>query len=316
MNKKIVGLFFLVIIIGIGGCGGYEGEPTSDAMNYRTGSEGLVLEFPVDTVTRVYENDPDVRMMVEIRNSGAFPQYDQIGQLNGRIWIGGFPKDIIDLRAESDLLDDEALEGKSSYNLEGGYDGIIISGPAYKLPQGTPYYPTKVIVTATYNYETIASAKVCIDPFPRGTTVREKVCDIYEYSSISLGTQGAPIAIASIEEEATYRDLLFKIYVEDVGDGLLIDENDVTKNPNKGYDWDRLNKIRLVDVTVGNRMMTECRPDIGNYLTLSEGKGYIFCKLNTAGIDSVYTAPLNIKLRYAYANSISKDIEIFEEVGY
>ncbi|MBW2983731.1 hypothetical protein KY361_01305 [Candidatus Woesearchaeota archaeon] len=316
MNKKMAGLFFLVIVIGISGCREYEGEPTSEAMDYRTGSEGLVLEFPIDTITRVYENDPDVRMMVEIRNRGAFPQYDQIGQLNGRIWVGGFPRDIIDLRPESDLLDDEALEGKSSYNLEGGYDGIIISGPAYELPQGTPYYPTKLIVTATYNYETIGSAKVCIDPFPRGTTVREKVCDVYDYSSISLGTQGAPIAVTSIEEEATHRNLLFKIYVEDVGDGLLIDENDVAKNPNRGYDWDKLNKVRLVDVTVGNRMMTECRPDVGNYLTLIDGKGYIFCQLNTAGIDSVYTTPLNIKLRYAYANSVSKDIEIFEEVEY
>ncbi|MBW2979951.1 hypothetical protein KY360_00860 [Candidatus Woesearchaeota archaeon] len=315
MNKKLVSLFFLVVIIVISGCTRYDGEPGLEGVeDYRSGSEGLVLEFPVDTITRVYEHDDDVRMMVEIQNRGAFPQYDQVGQLNGRVWVGGFPKDIIDLRPDSDLLDEEALEGKSSYNRDGGRTSVIISGPVYDLPKGTPYLPTKAIVTATYNYETIGSANVCIDPSPRGTTVREKVCRIEDYSSLSLGTQGAPVAVTGIEEEATHRNLLFTIYVENVGDGLLIDENDVYKNPNKGYEWDRLNKVRITDVTIGNRLMTECRPDIGDYLTLSDGKGYIFCKFSTAGIDDVYPAPLNVRLRYAYANSVSKDLEIYEEV--
>jgi hypothetical protein len=317
MSKKSSVLLFLVlVVIVISGCDRMEGEPGSGTEDYRTGSKGLVLDFPVDTIVKVYENDPEVRMMVEVRNEGAFPQYEQIGQLNGRIWIGGFPTDIIDLRPDYDLLDEEALEGKSSYNPDGGYGSVVIAGPVFELPQGTAYYKTKAIVTTTYKYETVGSTEVCVDPFPRGTAVREKVCDIDDYNSISMGTQGAPIAITRIEEDTTHRNLLFKIYVENVGDGLVIEENDVSRNPNKGYDWDKLNKIRIADVTIGNRMMTECRPDIGNYLTLTEGEGYIFCKLGTAGIESVYTAPLNIKLRYAYANSISKDLEIYEEVGY
>lgn len=317
MNKRLIGLFLIVIVIVISGCGmRTDGEPGTDTSDYRTGNQGLVLLLPVDVLTRVYENDPDVRMVVEVQNKGAFPQYDQVGQLNGRIWIGGFPRDIIDLRPDSDLLDEEALEGKSSYNRDGGFTNVIISGPAYELPQGTSYYRTKAIVTATYNYETIGSAKVCIDPAPRSTAVREKVCRVEDYYSISMGTQGAPVAITRVEEEATHRSLLFKIYVENAGDGMIIDENDVARNPNKGYDWDRLNKVRIADVTIGNRMMTECRPDVGDYITLNEGRGIIFCKLDTAGIDSVYTAPLNIKLKYAYANSISKDLEIFEEVEY
>ncbi len=316
MNRKFISLFFLVSVIVFSGCAPKTGEPGTNREDYRQGTEGLYLDFIQDTITRAYEMDPDVRMVVEVRNRGAFPQYDQIGQLNGRIWVGGFPRDIIDLRPERDLLDEEALEGKSTYNPDGGYTSVIIAGPVYELPEGTPFYPTKVIVTATYNYETIASAKVCVDPSPSGTKIREKVCDIESYQSISLGSQGAPVAVTSIEEEPTYRSLLFKIYVSDVGNGLLIDESDVGRNPNKGYDWDRLNKVRIADVTLGNRVMTECKPDIGDYLRLSDGKGYIFCKLDTSGIDSVYTAPLNVKLRYGYANSVSKDLEIYEEVGY
>jgi hypothetical protein len=317
MREKLLALLFLVlVIIGISGCERMEGEPGTGTEEYRTGSKGLTLEFPVDTITKAYENDPEVRMMVEVKNEGAFPQYDQIGQLNGRIWVGGFPRDIVDLRPDTDLLDEEALEGKSSYNPDGGYSSVIISGPVFQLPHGTTYYKTKAIITATYRYETAGSTEVCVDPFPKGTTVREKVCDVDDYGSVSMGTQGAPVAITRIEEDTTHRALLFKIYVENVGDGLIIDENDISKNPNRGYDWDKLNKVRLTDVTIGNRMMTECRPDIGNYLTLTEGEGQIFCKLSTAGIESVYTAPLNVKLRYAYANSISKDLEIYEEVGY
>ena len=92
--------------------------------------------------------------------------------------------------------------------------------------------------------------------------------------------------------------------------------HDIDNNPNQGYDWDRLNMVKIEDITVGNRKMTECRPDLGDYVHLIKDEGYIFCRFSTAGISSVYTTPLNIKLEYGYSNSIERDIEIFEEIVY
>ncbi|MBS3098214.1 hypothetical protein J4209_05460 [Candidatus Woesearchaeota archaeon] len=318
MNRKLtIVIGVAIILIFIFGCGtGKRDRPGEGDYDYRTGSNGLTLNFPVGTITQAFENDPEVKMVVEVRNEGAFPQFDETG-LNGRIWVGGFDPNIIDLRPETDLLDEEELEGRSQYNRQGGYSGIVISGPVYQFPPGTTYYDPTLMVTVTYEYKTIASPIVCIDPEPRSTNIRDKVCDITNYGSVSISSsQGAPVAVTRMEEDATHDAILFKIYIQNVGGGLIINENDVDKNPNSGYDWDELNKVRIADISVGNRRVTQCRPDIGEFVDLLNNEGFIFCKFSTAGLSSVYTTPLNIELEYAYANSIERRIEIFEEVEY
>ena len=119
-----------------------------------------------------------------------------------------------------------------------------------------------------------------------------------------------------VEEDATHDNILFKIYIKNAGGGFVIDQDDIDNDPNKGYDWDRLNLVKIEDITIGNRKMTECRPDLGDYVHLIKDEGYIFCRFSTAGISSVYTTPLNIKLEYGYSNSIERNIEIFEEIEY
>ncbi len=313
--KLVLCLAIILVIVGCGSIGRNKDEPRE--IDYRTGTRGLTLDFPVDTLTQVYENDPDVRMIVEIRNEGAFPQFDDTRRLNGHIWVGGFDSNIIDLRPDEDLLDDQELEGKSPYNDRGGYSAIVLSGAVHPLPEGTTYYNPNIIVTATYRYTTIAAPEICIDPAPRSTDVKEKVCNVYNYDSVSLSSsQGAPVAVTRVEEDATHDNILFKIYIKNVGDGLVIDQDDIDNDPNKGYDWDRLNMVKIEDITVGNRKMTECRPDLGDYVHLIKDEGYIFCRFSTAGISNVYTTPLNIKLEYGYSNSIERDIEIFEEIEY
>ncbi len=317
--KKVALMLVVVIVIFLSGCGGYPGGVEAPReTNYRTGSQGLELIFHADTPTRLYEND-EARFFVEIRNKGAFPQYDEIGTLGGRIWIGGHDESVLELipQGGNNELDFDALEGKSEVNLEGGYSAVIIEGRTFNLPEGTPFYRTPIIVTTTYNYKTIATATVCIDPNPRSPNVREKVCRVSEYGSVSMsGSQGAPVAVTSIEEDVTATSLLFKIYVQNVGDGLIIEENDVTEDPNKGYDWDSLDRVYIGDVKVGNMDMDSCRPGIKEYVQLIDGRGYIFCKLSSSSVSGVYKAPLNIQLEYGYSNSIQRDIEIFRELNY
>src|SRR3989344_7374669 len=318
MQKRfylLLGVLLLAIVIS--GCSAPRGGEEPREFNFRTGSEGLVLQFPEGTPDRIFENDQQIKFTVEIQNRGAYPQFDEIGGLNGFIWVGGFDKSVIDLQPEQRQLDERALEGKSEINREGGYWAAVISGRAFNLPSGTPYYRTPMIVTATYNYETVASADICVDPEPRSPYVREKVCQITDFSNVVMsGSQGAPIAVTSIEEDATSTALLFRIYVSNVGGGLLINENDISFDPNRGYDWDELNQVRIADVAVGNIPMTECRPGIGEYLELRNNRGVIFCRLATAGLDNAYRAPLNVRLAYGYASSVTRDIEVHREINY
>jgi len=318
MQKRfylLLGVLLLAIVIS--GCSAPRGVEEPREFNFRTGSEGLVLQFPEGTPDRIFENDQQIKFTVEIQNRGAYPQFDEIGGLNGFIWVGGFDDSVIDLQPEQRQLDERALEGKSEINREGGYWAAVISGRAFPLPSGTPFYRTPVIATATYHYETVAFADICVDPEPRSTFVREKVCQIDDFSNVEMtGSQGAPVAVTNIEEDATSTNLLFKVWVSDVGGGLLIDENDVSQDPNRGYDWDTLNRVRIVDAMVGNIPMTECRPGIGEYLELRNNRGFIFCRLSTAELSSAYRAPLTVRLEYGYASSVKRDIEVFREINY
>src|SRR3989338_1223584 len=128
MRRRLICLFAsIMILVIINGCGsGINGQNPDEGFNYRTGTKGITLNFPVDSITKVYENDPDVRMIAEIKNEGAFPQFNDIGKLNGFLWVGGFDNAILDLRPEERRLDERALEGKSPYNQRGGYSAAVI----------------------------------------------------------------------------------------------------------------------------------------------------------------------------------------------
>ena len=195
------------------------------------------------------------------------------------------------------------------------------------LPTGMPFYRPRLIVTATYLYKTIANPMVCVDPAPRSTKVREKVCEIGDYSSVGrgggsgrggsvgagLGSQGAPIAVTRIEEDVASDAILFKIYIQNVGDGLVIPQNKILTNPNEGYDWRYMNEVE-VDIRLGNLPEPpKCKPSDGK-VELIDGRGFIFCSFSKQGISQAYVTPLNIILKYGYSNSIERDIEIFEEI--
>lgn len=336
-KKSVLIAILVVLVLFISGCRQADVDEPRE-YNYRWGTDGLTLEFPADTPTEVYENDRDVRFIVEVRNEGAFPQSDEVDEFYGKLWIGGYDDKILRIfpRLGSSVtqgvnLDGEELEGRTSYNRDGGYSAVEFQMDVGDLPQGMPYYRPRLIVTASYLYKTIANPMICVDPEPRSTKVREKVCEIGDYSALGwgggsgrggnvgsgLGSQGAPIEVTRVEEDVTGTDILFKIYIRNVGDGLVIQESDVDNDPNEGYDWRDMNLVRIEEIKVGNTRMTECRPTIGRDVELIDDDGYIFCRLDKSALGGkAYVTPLNIQLSYGYANSRERDIEIFEEVEF
>lgn len=199
-----------------------------------------------------------------------------------------------------------------------------------ELPQGLTYYRPSIIATVSYLYKTLANVMVCVDPEPRSTRVKEKVCKISDYgvgvggsggmggsAGSGMGSQGAPIAVTRVEEDVTGSDILFKIYVQNMGPGLVIQETDIDENPNTGYDWRDLNYVQVEDVKLGNLRMTECRPSIGRDIQLVDNKGFIFCRIDKSAVGSeAYITPLNIQLVYGYTTSIQKSVDIYEVVPF
>lgn len=324
MNKKLFCLVLLLVFVL--GCSPTDRDYEDAATYYRTGTRGITLNFIYNTPDELYENE-DGEIIIELRNEGAFPQSDEIGEFSGRIWIGGYDPNIMLLVPEELYLDDVALEGKSPFNDRGGYDTIRIRSDIYNLPQGVASLLQTIQVSTTYLYKTIANPVMCIDPKPRSTYLRDKVCDVVNYRSIGVPSQGAPVNVISVDERVTSENILFKIRIKNegygqagygegysVGLGKVIDEHLWDDDPNNGYSIDDIDRVRIEDISIGSIPLI-CQPDDG-FVRLIEGEATIFCKLPTAGITDVYLSPLTIQLEYAYLSSIYKEIRILEEVIY
>jgi len=284
--------------------------------NYRTGSEGLTVQFAPGSADRAFERDNDVTFVLEVRNRGAFPQQDDFQNLNPKLWIYGYDPLILFIDPDEFSLDEETLEGKNPFNSEGGFETVILRASISDLPSGTPVYRPTIIAAVTYEYETVASGEVCVDPFPFSTTIRDKICNVAQFRNVNIGSsQGAPVAISRVEEEVTSNALLFRIFIKNVGNGLIIPINDVNRHPRLGYEYNSLNEVRVAEISVGNLRVDSCRPYQGERIKLINNEGVMFCKFSTSGIDDIYTTPINIRLEYGYVTSVQKQIQIFEDIG-
>jgi hypothetical protein len=178
---------------------------------------------------------------------------------------------------------------------------------------------------------TKASPTVCVDPDPFDKR-QEKVCQI---GSQILETQGAPVAVTKIEQEASTDKIQFKIHVENVGGGDVINSSSgalARCSPLGGgllgrKDFDRVEvksiKIGSVDLWIKKEDETvdkknKCSPfadGSDNIIRLFNGEGFVICtltvsKLSSSKIESAYTTPINIELKYNYRSTISKNIKI------
>lgn len=320
MNFKYL-FVVIVVLIFVSSCGG--GGDIRATENYRTGSDGIVMNFLQRTPDKFYTSTSESQFAIEVRNSGAFPQRNE-DQIEGKICVGGFDPAIIGITADRGggggddcvELNKQLLEGKSSVNMRGGYTTQMFRVQPKDLPSGLPSYTTNLIISASYNYKTHASPIVCIDTKPY--EYREsRVCEVGDYSSISPGTQGAPVAVSRVEEEAFSEGLLFRIYVRNVGGGTVIPYNDLsisgTKNPqNKKFDWNDIDYVTLESASLAGQELTDCNP---KDVRLINGEGQVFCKYSARGENRVYKSPLNIVLRYGYLSTISKEIEVIRQPG-
>ncbi len=291
------------------------------SIDYRTGTQGLVLSFPNGVPLQIYENDVDVRIPVQIENKGAFPQFDELSYFTGYIWIGGYDPNIVGAHFDQGdvwkQLDPEVLEGKTAFNAQGGVtvEDLLIS--VGDLPTGTTSYQPQLIFYLTYLYKTIASPTICVDPQPRSINVKDKVCSLPDFQkSYPVAAQGGPVGVTGVQQVQTSTQMIFKFDIQNFGIGQVIEKDLIDQNPNEGYDWRDLNKVYIEDVRLGDQTVDKCKPDIGEAVDLYQGVGHFQCTVSMASIGSAqaYTTPLTVTLSYGYAESQFRNIKILEAI--
>lgn len=327
-NKNFALLLFVLIIF-IVGCRPPTSSGGSTVSGYSEGTDGLVMNFLAGTPpSKMYmdESGLEIPITVEVRNKGSHPQSDDTSWSNGGvIFISGYDQSMIstwkledeDMEPSINLNElGDVLEGKSVNNPEGGYDLLEFTANLDFGSLNSEIYNPTFLVTACYDYKTVAGPNVCIDPTPFSTAQKKKVCSI---GDISLKNQGAPIAITKVESTALSNSIQFKIHFKNVGKGDviaidLLDRCSGTENLERRH----MDVVRVDKVQIGNENL-ECGQLLDvekhqDYARLIDGEGFIVCNLKNykTEIGSEYTTPLNIELVYGYRNSISQSMEIIK----
>jgi hypothetical protein len=310
--KKMVCIILLVLLIA--GCNGVNrGQlQTIGDENYRTGSQGLYMSFvPYSPPDRIFD-DENLRVRLELYNKGA----EDITGSNNKIYLSGFDTSIITGIPTTGIAI-PTIEGKKFYSPEGGFDSIEFSGLIRSLKtKNIDFYEPTIMVTACYKYATIAEPTICVDADPFSVTLQRKVCD---WRSVSMvGSQGAPVAITSVQIEAMPGKARVKIWVQNVGGGDVLKEGaDVLDRCSPydatGLDYKQLDYVQVEDVSVGDTSITSsCRPLENGALRLqSSGGGFMICEVDNL-VGNAYTTPLRIKLTYNYRGIMTQPVKIIQ----
>ena len=318
MTKKIEVRFiilFLILIIAISGCMKKDDKIDMDII---TGTDGLEIEFfenyPQDRYVASDQREP-ISVIVDITNKGTFPEDEEYLE-GGKVYLSGFDENIINIDARSQSLDRLYLPPVSSINPDGGFDSVEFDGEINGDNLKVDMHDQVILATICYPYRTKAGPSVCVNPYPFDTN-QKKICEI---GSHILTSQGAPIAITRIDEEASTNKIHFKISVKNVGEGDVVKLDALEECGSSGegiLERDDFDKIKIENVKVGSEnILDSCGPFVegsSNTMKLYDGEGFIICSLDVSdlgGIKSAYTAPLNIELSYGYISTISKQIEI------
>lgn len=341
LKKILVFALFLVLLISISACGKKDVKKAIE--DIRTGSEGISVSFlpnnPPATI-HVEKADLSFDIFVELNNKGAYPQPDEIAtkKLEIKVYLGGYDRNILGGVAQNQNIIAEipdmnrlptSLIGKSLVNLNGGSDIVTFKGNVKFNQLNVEKYEPTLLATICYKYYTEAGPSVCIDPDPYSTVTQKKVCEVQD---TSLSSQGAPIAVTRIDEEAFQEKTQFKLTIKNVGGGDVLREDAIQKDKCNPFGTDKIkredvDKVKLENVKIGDKDLL-CSPfaegDVegkNGIIRLVNGEGYIICKLEKTMDNSYkssgtsYTTPIKITLSYGYRTTAQRTLQIKKELS-
>jgi len=304
MKKSVFAVVALCLLLVA--CQGFGGSKTTQTpQDFRFGTEGLSMSFmPNLPPPRVFENQP-LTIMLRVENRGTF----SLRQGDAQIYLSGFDTRII-TGIPGTGKSVPPLEGRSQYVPQGGFDVVTFDSTIASLTGlRADKFDAPLVAKACYKYETQAGGQVCIDPVPFTASRTQKVCTP---GVVSLGSQGAPIAVSAIGVEANPGRTRFAITVQNVGGGDVFLQKDMAKcSPSSGgFSYTDIDAVELVDVSVaGTSVKQSCRPVNNNIVRLVNGQATIYCELPTQG-QQAYVSSMNVYLRYGYSQSVSTRVEI------
>lgn len=306
MKKSLMIIFLLVFLIACARIGKKGEQP--QPQEFRSGTQGIYMQFvPNLPPPKVFDREP-LNVMIQIENRGTA----MVGSVGlDKVYLSGFDNNII-TGIPMDGVDIPQMEGRGPYMPQGGIDTVSFRGIIQPLgaKRIDKYQPT-LLATACYHYETIASAQVCIDPNPYAPTNIVKVCTP---STVGLGSQGAPIAVTSVEVVPSPEKTRFKISISNVGGGDVFRSRylNACSPYSGGLGFNEVDFVRVDNVVIsGQTIKDTCKPfSDREFIRLTNGQAQLFCEFNAPPGQSAFLTPLEIWLDYGYRSSIFRQLDI------
>ncbi len=303
----------IILLLVLAGCrGGFPGRAQTKEQafteEFRRGTQGLTMRFSQNLPPARLFSGEELAAVLELENRGTYT----IGGPGDRIYLTGFdPSIIAGISPAGEQI--PLLEGRTQFISQGGFDTVSFRAQTRFLEDR---YPVRLLATACYGYETVATANVCIDPDPYSPTIRQKVCTT---QNVPLGSgQGAPIAVTLVESDASPGKTRFKIHFQNVGGGEVFRFGGLMLNkcgPSGGLGFDEIDYVELTDVIVsGTSIRGSCRPLDRGHIRLTNGQGLAYCEFDRPRGEAAYVSPLTIVLRYGYRQALIQNVEILPNV--
>ena len=301
-KRLLLAALLVLVIISISGCSNIR-KPKDEAsqQTFRTGTQGLVMRFIQGSPPpEVYEGD-QLDVTVEYTNKGAFDI------TSGYIYLSGFDKNY--LRFDRDMLAGLAAKGKDEFNPLGNIiNTFTFTVSPVTMPDNADLFPQGLKATACYKYRTYAIGKVCIDPDPYGVKFEEKICDFK--STTVGGSQGAPVAVTSIEPQTSRNRVQYKVNIANVGGGTVISNSAPIADCHSKLERTEIDKVDIRAQFSDNEMICEPSP-----VYITGGNGFAICHWEGDVGAEAYETSLTVQLDYGYRNSIATDVRIHRVPG-
>lgn len=214
------------------------------------------------------------------------------------------------------------LKGRSEIEPVGETDAIFANIDALPLEKQSVTHKSSISATICYDYETTATAGVCIDPDVYNLKPTVKACTV---SDISLsGGQGGPISVDKVDvsmlpngEEGDQKTISpqFVVHISNKGEGIAFRQDKIRDAcSSNALKAEEINTITVSDISFSGYSLQgdhfDCNP---TQVKLRGTDDKFVCRVKKGVISDkagTYSTSLQITLKYGYSQSISKDITI------
>jgi len=274
-----------------------------------SGTKGLEMKFLDNLPPSKLYDTASLDIVAELYNRGIYDLNNQ----NCILHLHGFDSNIFRGLDRNKFCGD--MKAKSIEYFQGEKNTVEFKTDTIELMEGIDHFPQKFVITACYDYQTIATPVVCVDPTYYRVTAVKGACTAKDVSL--AGGQGAPVAVTRVGVNMMGQDKVsFEIDIKNVGGGNVLRNGIDLYNTcphNINYeDYD----IVEYDINMGKATRVRCAPEIEGAprVRLTNGEARIICSFSVSE-ENAYTTPLDIWLGYSYMDSISKSVEIIKTPG-